>query len=135
MYKVIMAPTEGSDSESAAIAAAVKLAQRFDADLRLVRVEATPLVVETLPRTPVLEITEQSLRDEWEARLRKLEALGAQYRALGSIRVTTALEKGPVAPTLRDYAKEFKVDLIVMSSHSRGGLKRITLGSVTDYLI
>jgi nucleotide-binding universal stress UspA family protein len=30
---------------------------------------------------------------------------------------------------------KFKVDLIVMSSHARGGVKRITLGSVTDYLI
>ena len=30
MYKVIMAPTEGSDSERAALTVAVKLAQRFD---------------------------------------------------------------------------------------------------------
>lgn len=42
MYKVIMAPTEGSDSEKAAISVAVKLAHRFQADLRLVRVESAP---------------------------------------------------------------------------------------------
>jgi len=130
-----MAPTEGSDSERAAISVAVKLAQRFDADLRLVRVEATPLVIETVLRPPVLEITEQTLREERLARLRKLEALGTECRALGDIRVITALEDGPVAPTLRDYAKKFNVDLIVMSSHARGGLRRVTLGSVTDYLI
>jgi nucleotide-binding universal stress UspA family protein len=135
MYKVIMAPTEGSDSERAAISVAVKLAQRFDADLRLVRVETTPLVIETVVRPPVLEITEQTLRDERLARLRKLEALGTELRALGEIRVITALEDGPVAPTLRDYAKTFNVDLIVMSSHARGGVRRITLGSITDYLI
>ena len=135
MYKVIMAPTEGSDSERAAISVAVKLAQRFEADLRLVRVETAPLVIETVARPPVLEITEQTLRDERLARLHKLEALGTECRALGEIRVMTALEDGPVAPTLRDYAKKFNVDLIVMSSHSRGGMKRITLGSVTDYLI
>jgi nucleotide-binding universal stress UspA family protein len=130
-----MAPTEGSDSERAALSVAVKLAQRFDAELRLVRVDATPLVIETIPRPPVLEITEQTLRDERLARLRKLEALGAQCRGLGEIRVITALEDGPVAPTLRNYARKFNVDLIVMSSHSRGGLRRVTLGSVTDYLI
>lgn len=135
MYKVILAPTEGSDTERGAIAAAVRLAQRFDAELRLVRVEAAPLVVETIPRPPVLEITDETLREERVARLRKLEALGAECRALGEIRVITALEDGPVAPTLRDYANKFHVDLIVMASHSRGGLKRITLGSVTDYLI
>lgn len=135
MYRVIMAPTEGTDIESGAISAAVKLAQRFDAELRIVRVQTSPLVIETVPRPPVLEITEQTLLDERRARLRKLEALGTELRALGDIRVITALEDGPVAPTLRDYAKEFNVDLIVMSSHARGGLKRVTLGSVTDYLI
>ena len=135
MYKVIMAPTEGSASERAAISVAVKLAQRFDADLRLVRVETTPLVIETVPRPPVLRITDQTLLDERLARLRKLEALGTECRALGAIRVGTVLEKGPVAPTLRDYARKFDVDLIVMSSHARAGVKRMALGSVTDYLI
>jgi nucleotide-binding universal stress UspA family protein len=75
------------------------------------------------------------LLEERLAHLRKLEELVTQCRALGEIRVITALEDGPVGPTLRDYARKFNVDLIVMSSHARGGLKRITLGSVTDYLI
>lgn len=135
MHKVIMAPTEGSDSEKGAVSVAVKLAQRFEAELRLVRVVSAPLVIEEVPRPPVFEITEQILNDERLARLRKLEALGTQCRVLGEIRVITALEDGPIAPTLRDYAKKFNVDLIVMSSHSRGGLKRIALGSVTDYLV
>ena len=135
MYKVIMAPTEGSDTEKAAISVAVKLAQRFDAELRLVRVETAPMLVESEMRQPVLEITEQTLREERLARLRKLEALGTECRLLGNIRVITDLEDGRVAPTLREYAMRFNVDLIVMSSHSRGGVKRIALGSVTDYLI
>ncbi len=135
MYKIIMAPTEGSDSEKAALSVAVKLAQRFDAELRLVRVLSAPLVFEPDGRPPALEALEQTFREERLARLRKLEALGTECRVLGEIRVITALEDGPVAPTLRDYAKRFNVDLIVMSSHSRGGLKRITLGSVTDYLL
>ena len=135
MYKVIMAPTERSDSDGAAISLAVKLAQLFGAELRLVRVETAPVVVETVARPPVLMMTEQTLRDERLERLRKLEALGTECRALGDITVITALEDGRAAPTLRDYAMKFDVDLIVMSSHSRGGVKRITLGSVTDYLI
>lgn len=135
MYKIIMAPTEGSDSEKAALSVAVKLAQRFDAELRLVRVVSAPLVFEPDARPPALEMIEEAFHEDRLARLRKLEALGTECRVLGGIRVITALEDGRVAPTLRDYAKEFKVDLIVMSSHSRGGLKRITLGSVTDYLL
>lgn len=135
MYKVIMAPTEGLDSERTALKVAVKLAQRFGAELRLVRVETAPLFIETVVRPPVLELAVQSLHEERMARLRKLDALGVEVRALGDIPVITALEHGPIGPTLRDYAREFGVDLIVMSSHSRSGLKRVTLGSVTDYLI
>jgi nucleotide-binding universal stress UspA family protein len=135
MYKVIMAPTEGSDDERSAISVAAKLAERFEADLRLVRVDTAPLVLETGVRPPLLEITEKTLWEERLARLRKLEALGTEMRSSHEIKVMVALEDGPIGPTLRDYAKKFRVDLIVMSSHSRGGLKRITLGSVTDYLI
>lgn len=135
MYRVIMAPTEGSDSEKAALTVAAKLAHRLDANLRLVRVLSAPIVIENVARPPVLETTEETLREERLARLRKLEALGTQMSALGDIRVVTALEDGPVAATLRDYATKYNVDLIVMSSHSRGGIKRVTLGSVTDYLI
>jgi nucleotide-binding universal stress UspA family protein len=134
MYKVIMAQTEGSDSERAAISVAVRLAQCFDAELHLVQVEPAPLVIETRAQTPE-PMTERELLDERRASLRKLEALGTDCNALGDIKVVTALDDGPVAPTLRDYAREFNVDLIVMASHSRGGTKRITLGSVTDYLI
>lgn len=135
MHKVIMAPTEGLQNEKAAISVAVKLAQRFGADLHLVRAEAPPLGIETVTPPPVLAITDQTLLDERAARWHKLEALGREYRSLGNIRVTTALEDGPVTSTLANYATKHNVDLIVMSSHCRGGMKRLTLGSVTDYLV
>lgn len=135
MYKVIMAPTEGFDTERHAISVATRLAQRFDAELRLVRVENGPIVLETFSNPAGLIATEQGLTEVRLARLRQLEALGTECRTLGEIRVITALEDGVVAPTLRDYAKRFKVDLIIMSSHARGGLSRIALGSVADYLI
>jgi nucleotide-binding universal stress UspA family protein len=134
MYRVIMAPTEGSDNEREAISVAVKLAQRFKADLRLVRVQSTPVITETIAQTPVMA-TERMMQEERLAHLRRLEALGAECRAPGDIRVMTALEDGPVGPTLVEYAKKFNVDLIVMSSHARGGVRRVALGSITDYLI
>jgi nucleotide-binding universal stress UspA family protein len=135
MYKVIMAPTEGSDSERAAISVAAKLAQRFDADLRLVQILDEAVVIEPVAEAPMLAVSEQAVHDARLVSLHKLEALGVEIRALGDISVITALEDGPVAPALRDYAGKFNVDLIVMSSHSRGGFKRIAFGSITDYLI
>lgn len=135
MYKVIMAPTDGSATGQAAIALATRLAQRFDAELRLVRVDTPQMMIEPLAGTASFVSTEKALAESRLARLRKLEALGTECRTLGEIRVITSLEDGPTAPTLREYAERFNVDLIVMASHARGGIARITLGSVTDYLI
>lgn len=135
MYKIIMAPTAGEEIEKPALTLAVRLARKLNAELHLVRAETAPTVVEPIPGRNPLTITE---RDWDEARLdrqRKLESVGAQLRALGEIRVITALESGIVNATLVAYASQHNVDLIVMSSHLRGGLKRATLGSTADYLI
>jgi nucleotide-binding universal stress UspA family protein len=135
MFKVIMAPTDGSDLERPALALAVRLAKRFEAELHLVRVETPPVAVDPASSPGVLEITEETVAEARQERLKKLEALGAECRALGGIRVTTALEQGIITSTLSEYARRHNADLIVMASHSRGGFERLTLGSVADYLI
>lgn len=135
MYKVIMVPTEGSDIERPALNLAVRLAQRFDAELRLVRVESLRPLVGFVPGLDSYPVNEGAISEIRLAQLRDLEALGSQCRELGGIRVITALEEGPAAPTLKQYAERFNVDLIVMCSHARSGVARMALGSVTDYLI
>lgn len=135
MYKVIMAPTDGSDTERPALEVAVALAQRFGAELRLVRVETPPVVVDPHSGPGVLEQTEETLVEARRGREKKLEALAAEYRKRGASRVVSSLESGRVEPTLRDYASRHNVDLIIIASHAHGGVKRINLGSVTDYLI
>ena len=135
MYKVIMAPTAGDDIEKPAISLAVRLARKFGAELHLVRVETAPVAVDPIPGKNPLTITDRDWREARLERQRKLESVGAQARALGEVRVITALEDGIVNATLIDYARRFNVDLIVMSSHLRGGLRRLTLGSTADYLI
>src|SRR5688500_17738889 len=131
MYRAIMVPTTGSDVETTAISLARRLAQRFDAALHLVRVQGPPLHMEPITCAPP-PFVEQSLGDERSAALRDLESLAAECGRLG---VVTALEDGPVGPALRDYAEKLDIDLIVMASHARGGIKRMVLGSVTDFLI
>jgi len=135
MFKIIMAPTDGSDAERPALDVAVTLAQRFDAELRLVRVETPPVVVDPRSGPGVLQQTEQSVLEARRAREKKLEELAEEIRQRGAPRVISSLETDRVEPGLRDYARRNGVDLIVMSSHSRGGLQRVNLGSVTDYLI
>lgn len=135
MFKAIMAPTKGSAMENAAIRIALALAKRFDAELHVVRVDAAPPVTETGTVPPVLLITEETAREGRRQRQQQLEEAGAEWSRLGGVEVITALEDGPEGRTLRDYAEKFKIDLIVMASHCRGGVQRLTMGSVTDYLI
>src|SRR3954469_21006952 len=130
-----MVPTEGSDLERPAINVAVHLAQRFGAELRLVRVEAPAIPVDPTFGMAGYFTNRRAITESRLAQLRYLESLASECRELGGIRVTTSVEDGPVAPTLKRYAERFNVDLVVMSSHARGGFARIALGSIADYLI
>jgi nucleotide-binding universal stress UspA family protein len=49
--------------------------------------------------------------------------------------ISVDLEQGPIADILSGYAKRHDVDLIIISSHGRRGIARLSLGSVTDSLI
>ena len=135
MYKVIMAPVDISPVESPAIAVAARLARRFDGAVHLVRVLAPPIVALTVPPIKAFEITEEALAEEREACRKELEGLGAEVEGNYGVPVRTTLKEGRVTQTLRDHAVEIGAEVLVMSSHSRGGLQRLNLGSVTDYLI
>jgi len=135
MFKVIMVPVEVSPFETRALAVAARLARQFDTTLHLVRVLAPPVVAQPFPPMKAFEITEEALAEEREAYRQELEALGAEIEGNVRVRVNTKLMVGRVTQTLRDHAVEIGADMIVMSSHSRGGLQRLNLGSVTDYLI
>ncbi|WP_435194319.1 universal stress protein [Natronomonas sp. EA1] len=49
--------------------------------------------------------------------------------------VETAIEMGPPARTIVNYADEAGIDLIVMGSHGRSGVSRVLLGSVAEAVV
>jgi nucleotide-binding universal stress UspA family protein len=130
MYKTIMVPTHGEDTERPALAAAVNLALKWNAELRLVQVDTTDLEAGT---TGFVE-TEDFTTARRAAREKRLTALVSECRAWG-VAAVPVMEEGPAGPALTRYAESSGVDLIVIASHARGGLKRVSLGSVTDYVI
>jgi nucleotide-binding universal stress UspA family protein len=132
MYRVIMVPVDGSAFSRAAVFQALRLARKEGARLRLVRVASPPIFVGG-PETAALDTV------GWKAEraniLGQLYQLAAECRASADVDVTTALEEGSIADALRIHALQHHVDLIVMSTHARGGLARVFLGSVADSLI
>ena len=49
--------------------------------------------------------------------------------------IATAMLEGGAAEKIVNYTREHGIDLVVMSTHGFGGLKRLLLGSVTDRVI
>ena len=54
---------------------------------------------------------------------------------LGDEKIETVVKNGDFGETILNTAKELKVDIIVMGTHSRRGLEKIVMGSVTEKVL
>ena len=135
MYKTLMVPTDCSGFDREAIRVALRIAERSEAKVRLVRVLTSGAYFGAGDGKNGVGTSVASIKHERDQALTELYALAAECRRVAGVDITVALESGPVADALEGYAKRNDVDLIVISSHGRGGVSRLTLGSVTDTLI
>jgi nucleotide-binding universal stress UspA family protein len=135
MYNVIMVPTDGSGFDREAIRVALRLAEKSEAKVRLVRVLAVGSLFGMAAAAEGTAIAAEVVRSERDRALSELYALAAECRTTANADITVDLLAGPVADVLEDYAKHHEVDLIVISTHGRSGISRMSLGSVTDSLI
>jgi len=135
MYKTIMVPTDCSGFDREAIRVALRIAQRSEAKLRLVRVLTTGAYFGAGDGVDEFHAAAASVKRDRDNALSELYALAAECRREGDVDVTVSLETGPVADALEGYVKRNDVDLVVISSHGRGGFSRLPLGSVADSLI
>ena len=132
MYNVIMVPTDGSGFDREAIRVATQMSNRIGASMKLVRVASAPMAF-TGPDT--IDYPHEAMKRERDWEVSQLDELAAECRAETRGAVTAFLEDGPVPDALGRFARLNNVDLIVISSHGRGGFARLSLGSVTDSLI
>ncbi|HEY8851787.1 MAG TPA: universal stress protein [Gemmatimonadaceae bacterium] len=135
MYKVIMVPTDGSGFDREAIRVALRMAEKSNAKVRLVRVLESDSFFGTTREAEWTPTSAELGRNERAGALSELYALAAECRNGFNADITVDLHGGPVADVLQGYARRHDVDLIVMSTHGRTGVSRLSLGSVTDSLI
>ncbi len=130
-----MVPTEGTGFDREAIRVALRLAAKSDAVIHLVRVmRASPIMAAGLEGEGIM-MAADSLGVARDRELSELYMLAAECREVTSATIVTALEEGPIADVLEAYSARVSSDLIVITSHGRHGLARLSLGSVTDALI
>ena len=135
MYKVIMVPTDGTGFDREAIRVALRLAERCDAKVRLVRVLATGSFFGASGTPEGTPIALEVARSERDRALSELYSLAAECRTTSKADISVDLHAGPVNDVLQGYARRNDVDLVVISTHARSGISRLSLGSVTDSLI
>ena len=135
MYTTIMVPTDCSGFDREAIRVALRLAERSNAKVHLVRVSSSTAFLGMAATGDGLALSAEALQQEIDTELAELHAVAAECRTETTAEVTTSLERGSIPDALAGYAKRNDVDLIVISTHGRSGFARLSMGSVTDSLI
>jgi len=134
-YKHVLVPLDGSELAEAALTDALALARLSLAEVTLLKV--------VLPIEGVIEIGTHDaiyVGEIWHINkkqaLEYLESVRVRDRISNEpFKVHVAVEMGPAAETIIDYARKHPVDLIVMATHGHSGLKRWVYGSVADKVL
>ena len=132
-HKHILVPLDGSELAEIALAAAFDLARLCRAEVTLLQVIPPVEDVIALDRFHDIHLDEQ-----WATRKGlALEYLNAVCQRTGCDGVTVhpVVAMGLAAETIIDYAHEHPIDLIVMATHGRTGLKRWVYGSVAEKVL
>lgn len=133
-FKRILCPVDFSDLSLDAMRVAVDLASKFQSELHLLHVfegyDAVSLNPE-MAMSPMLE---------WLPKLRhlcheKLAALPSADLAARCSNIVRANREGPAIQEILDYAAHEKIDLIVLATHGRTGLKHLLMGSVAENVV
>jgi universal stress protein A len=129
--KIILAPTDFSETADVAIEYAVELGAQLGATVHLLHVITVPSY--GIPELGVAHANAIVKTAAIEGQ-RALDALADRCRSkvnLGPVRI----EVGDARDTIDRIATELDADLIVMGTHGRRGLSRFFLGSVAEAVV
>lgn len=129
--KRIMVALDGSIYSERALPYARTLAQAFRSELILISVPAVPRMKDYRAAAEIVD----TLRKKADTNMRKfLEAVARSLRADG-IKVRTVVTGSIPARTILSMGKKQDADLIMMTSHGRGGLELFIVGSVAQRVV
>ena len=133
MVKSILVPLDGSSFAETAIATALGLAAKHGEPLELILAHSPPtLLPGAEPGVEAALALDERIRSDEGAYLRRI---ASRVSAESGVTVTPVLLDGPAATTLIAYATSREPHLLVMTTHGRGTVGRLFLGSVADRLV
>ncbi len=136
-FTSILVPLDGSPSSEHALPLAVRVARQTGAALHLAHVHVPPSVPMVTANLPLFDATLDDRAREQERVY--LDMIIARLRTEPALCADSALLEGAnsdsVADLISAHARATAADLVVMTTHGRGGLARLWLGSVADELV
>lgn len=134
MFQKILVPTDGSETAEAAVDHAIDLAEKYEAGLHALYVVDTDSMSLSLGAEQVDRIEQGQYGEMDEVRERAESATGyvadrARERGLETVEQVSS---GKPHSLIADYVENNGIDLVVMGSHGRSGIRRALLGSVTE---
>lgn len=126
----VLVPLDGSDLATTALPMASKLVSWLGGELFLLRVivPTTPVYADGAPHTGIDRESERDVARQY------LEEVAAGLREGGqNVKLVDAY--GPAPAMIAATAADQQVDLIAMSTHGRGGITRLLMGSVATGVV
>jgi nucleotide-binding universal stress UspA family protein len=125
MFHKILVAIDGSPASEKALAAAVELASRYQADLTAVGVAVAPEVVGMVD-----EVDE--IRRQAEGHFRRIGEAAVEYAKSRGVALRSVVLRGHAADAIVRYAEVEGMNLVVLGQHGHSRIARFFLGSTTD---
>jgi nucleotide-binding universal stress UspA family protein len=131
----ILVPLDGSRLGEAALEPAASIARLFGAELSLVQVVRPVAVASGVPVSFPVGYDERLTALCRQEAQDYLDDLAEHLREDGVRASASAVLSESVAGTILELASGEQVGLVALATHGRGGLRRLTLGSVADKVV
>lgn len=129
MHQNILITTDGSDESMSAVEEGFDIARAYDAT-----VHALYVIDETTRGRGLIGIDHPNpfttLRQRGKSATDEIKSRGE----LAGVKVKPVVLEGIPYEAIIEYANTHDIDLIIMSSHGRSGVRRFIFGSVTEHV-
>ena len=135
MFHKILVTLDGSEFSERALQPAFDIAQKFQAEIVLLRViPVDEMAAVGATRDYSYELQNWNERHDREAAITYLQTIRARWQGTG-VPVRTQVITGAPPEVILGSVAENHIDLIVMSTHGRTGFSRLLYGSVAEAVV
>ena len=132
-YQNILVTVDGSETSLSVVKHAVEFAKAFNSKITVVQVMTLdPYIASEYLAHGQSNMLIERAREFIQS---NINVAKDQFAAEGVQVETRLLEGENIAHTLNQAVQDLKIDLVILSSHGRTGLKKIIMGSVAQSLL